>query len=54
MKDYKEIWQAFYDQYIEAGLSESEASIRANTSLGDCCADLADRARDKAKEELLK
>jgi len=47
MKDYKEIWQKYYDKYIKKGLSESEASIRANISLGiykpgDCCADLTD------------
>lgn len=51
MKDYKEIWQDFYDIGVEDyAMSEDRAGKYADEKTADYFARAADDARDRAKE----
>ena len=48
--DFKEVWQDFYDEAIEQGMSEDDAEFYAQENAVDHMAQLADDAHDRAKE----
>jgi len=50
MRDPKEVWQDFYDEAKENGMTDDEAEASATERQIDYFAALADYARDRAKE----
>jgi hypothetical protein len=49
-RDYKDVWQDFYDEAEEEGIPEAERGQYADSRTADYYAALADWAHDRAKE----
>ena len=49
--DYKEVFQEYFDEAIELGMSENDASEYATDKMTDYYADAADDYYDRMRDE---